>query len=83
MRDDTPSLPEVRRLVRRDGSGLVEQATDELIDTAIRADMSRPAATPGWLATMAGDNVEFNVLLRPAACRRRRWQRAGCGAGAR
>lgn len=61
--DQKISIPEVRALARRDGSSLLEQATDEQIDAAIERDMGRPAATPVLLAASAANWCEFDVLV--------------------
>lgn len=58
----TISIPHIRGLVRRDGSRLVEQATDERIDKFVRQDAGRPAMTPSFLAGSAIVDIEFDVL---------------------
>lgn len=55
-------INEVRALARRGGSSLLEQATDEQLDSITAQNADRPAATPGWLAALVGVTAEFNVL---------------------
>lgn len=58
-----PTIAEVRALVREEGSSLLDQATAEQIDNAIRRDIGRPAVTATLLAGAAANWCEFEVLV--------------------
>ncbi len=62
MTDNAISIPHVRELARRDGSALLESATDEQIDRPIRQLIGRPAVTAAWLAAIAIQWAELDVL---------------------
>jgi hypothetical protein len=63
MHPKNPSIAEVRALVREEGSSLLDGVSDAQIDTAIRRDINRPAATIGLLAGSAIGIVELEVLI--------------------
>jgi hypothetical protein len=61
MNCDKPTIAEVRALAREEGSSLLDDVSDEIIDKAIRQNIARPAVTTGWLGSMVS-NSQSSIL---------------------